>query len=469
MTQRTLPTRGKSGRCVAARELENDKRPTSPTQFPSTARDVSLPHLASTTHAVPLNRFAPPIRDASPALSASDRAHASSPSDSDRPHSPHISQRDFNTAVRNILAWRPSGNVDPTPFGAAELRFYPDIAARMRCTRQALTEFLELSAESLIRDENDVMKYYQGFLTIALPLLKDNKITDDDFNAEFFKGFHADDQDILADQVFRINPQHPANEPFEVEDVVSAARQYFANDQFHKPLQLRVRSELRGRPKSRGRDPEQFIHRLFGDDHPSKRSVRDNKSPGSEPEQDDAPAALERPTYETRNVRFKESGSAKAQPGAEDDPVALVSKLKSLSVHEPSYLVLYSHCQERFPNIVQHLPKPDLFATQEPPVLARQPWAQRSPAPPDSSSVAAASEIDAFFYDRNGAQSRSCVFCGMLGHRIRGCPTAEEYVDTGRVKIVGNRLHLPTGQAIPNDGRGLGLKASIDAWPAANS
>jgi hypothetical protein len=57
----------------------------------------------------------------------------------------------------------------------------------------------------------------------------------------------------------------------------------------------------------------------------------------------------------------------------------------------------------------------------------------------------------------------------MLGHRIRGCPAAEEYYQTGRVKIVSNRLHLPTGEPIPNDGRGLGLKASLDAWLAANA
>jgi len=48
------------------------------------------------------------------------------------------------------------------------------------------------------------------------------------------------------------------------------------------------------------------------------------------------------PTYETRSVRFKESSSAQSQSKDEDDPVALVTKLKSLSVYEPSYLVLYS-------------------------------------------------------------------------------------------------------------------------------
>ncbi len=82
---------------------------------------------------------------------------------------------------------------------------------------------VELSAEYRIRDESDVLKYYWNFLTIALPLLEDNKLTDNDFNAEFFKGFHLDGQDILADQVFNMIPRHPTNQPFDIQDVLSAA------------------------------------------------------------------------------------------------------------------------------------------------------------------------------------------------------------------------------------------------------
>jgi len=153
--------------------------------------------------------------------------------------------------------------------------------------------------------------------------------------------------------------------------------------------------------------------------------------------------------------------------------------LKALSVHEPSYLVLYSQCQERFPTIAQHLPKPELFPTQAPPIsatvayqsppaLPRQSWAQRTPAPPTPSSIATVADRDIFFSDRNSTRTRGCAFCSMLGHRVCGCPAAEEYVDTGCVKIVNNRLFLPTGQPIPNDSRGLGLQASVDAWLSTN-
>jgi len=73
-----------------------------------------------------------------------------------------------------------------------------------------------------------------------------------------------------------------------------------------------------------------------------------------------------------------------------------------------------------------------------------------------------------FFSGKYGMRAQGCAFCGHLGHRINSCPAAEEYVDTGRVKIINRHLFLPTGQPIPNDGHGLGLKASVDAWVAAN-
>ncbi|KAH9019770.1 hypothetical protein EDB85DRAFT_1816745, partial [Lactarius pseudohatsudake] len=68
-------------------------------------------------------------------------------------------------------------NVRWCHFRAQLEELYPDIAGRTRCTRQGLSQFVELSARSCIRDESDVLKYYRNFLTIAAPLLQDNKLT----------------------------------------------------------------------------------------------------------------------------------------------------------------------------------------------------------------------------------------------------------------------------------------------------
>ncbi|KAF8256536.1 hypothetical protein EI94DRAFT_1860077, partial [Lactarius quietus] len=154
---------------------------------------------------------------------------------------------------------------------------YPDATER-ECTRQELSQFVELSAESHIRNENDVMKYYRNFLTIAVPLAENHILTANDFNTEFFRGFHRDDQDIIAEQIrFNVNPRHPATEPFDMQDVLTAARQYFAPNQFHK-LPPRVRSERCGRSKSRRDDPEKLVHRLFSARCSPKPAVHDSDS-----------------------------------------------------------------------------------------------------------------------------------------------------------------------------------------------
>ena len=58
----------------------------------------------------------------------------------------------------------------------------------------------------------------------------------------------------------------------------------------------------------------------------------------------------------------------------------------------------------------------------------------------DTSAIAVADPKESFLSNRKNARTRGCAFCGLLGHRIHGCPAADEYVNTGRVKIVNNRL-----------------------------
>jgi hypothetical protein len=72
---------------------------------------------------------------------------------------------------------------------------YPDLDAATRYTRQVLMDFVDLSSRTRMREEQDFIQYY---LTISNPLLKAEKISDDDRNAEFFQCFHPVDRDALA-------------------------------------------------------------------------------------------------------------------------------------------------------------------------------------------------------------------------------------------------------------------------------
>ena len=102
---------------------------------------------------------------------------------------------------------------------------YPDIEEEDWCTRQGLKEFVELSAERRIRSESDVMDYYRNFLHIALPLRDDHKLTHKDISTEFFNGFHLDDQEIISKEIhYKINSDHPSDEPFDIQDILLAAR-----------------------------------------------------------------------------------------------------------------------------------------------------------------------------------------------------------------------------------------------------
>ena len=140
------------------------------------------------------------------------------------------------------------------------IELYPDITEQA-CTCEDLSQFVKLSAESHIQSENDVMKYYRSFLTIAVPLANDHELTAKDFNAEFFRGFHKDDQKIITEQIlFGINPRHPPTEPFDINDVVTAAWQFFASNRFYKPPRQKVHREHWGHSKTRHSNSGNLVH-----------------------------------------------------------------------------------------------------------------------------------------------------------------------------------------------------------------
>ena len=384
---------------------------------------------------------------------------------------------------------------------------HPDTTALSRLTKQNLKTFRKLSAKSRVRSEADVLKYYRNFLTIATPLLSNNRITIDDFNTAFFKGFHRSIRDIIAKRFRVVYPHHPVREPFHVQGVLDAVCRHFAPDHFHRPAKSQKgkshdKHRGRGHAKRRYDSPDAFIQRRYGATHSHKNrrahsedSVSDSGSnsdsssdSGSDSEENSDTSSEE---YKTKIVRFKRSRSSKTRGKEDDDPLSLLTKVQSLSIHEPSYLILYAQLQKRFPMIVQYLPKPQpqlLPAASSasvgyqlnPAVTGTQPFQSHLhqqphlsapppiPTPVLTSTPAAADAKTDYFRAKYSAQARGCAFCSYLGHRIYSCSVAEEYVDTGRVKVINRRLYLPTGHPIPNDGRGLGLKAGVDAWLAAN-
>ena len=408
-------------------------------------------------------------------------------------------------AVRHLWTMQPgyqAGDWDDFRDDLEDL--YPDVAFLSRHTTQGLETFRELSAKSRIRSEAEVLKYYRNFLTVATPLLQNQSITVNEYNTAFFRGFHPRIQEHIGKLFLQVNPGHPRHEPFPVHGVMEAARCHFSSNQFFQPGKMQ-----QGKTHDRHHydTPDAFIQRTFGGSQSRKKKHSHVADPDSDADPDSSSESdsdsrsssdSSAPEYETKHVRFKRSRSSRSRSKGEKDPVAFVAKMKGLSVRDPSYQVLYAQCRKRFPEIAKTLPKPQVVDTSSPATVTYQsnpsssattsyhlnpvtqppppqPYSQSQPsvpspiptAVPPSAPLADNPKSD-FFQNKYSARAQGCAFCGHLGHRIHTCPAAEEYVDTGRVRIINRRLYLSTGQPIPNDGRGLGLKAGVDAWLAAN-
>ena len=154
----------------------------------------------------------------------------------------------------------------------------------------------------------------------------------------------------------------------------------------------------------------------------------------------------------------------------------LIRQMHSLSVRDGTYAALYAHCAYRFPNAVRDIPKPEYrtghsmatysYQAAAPPPFPQQTW-NAHPVPSNPPVNANTNAAASFF--RFGPRPENCSFCHGQGHRIRECPVADDYVRTGRATVINDRLHLPNGQPIPFDSARRGLKASIDAWLAAQA
>jgi hypothetical protein len=246
---------------------------------------------------------------------------------------------------------------------------HPDVTASSRHTTQGLETFRKLSAKSRIRDEADVLKYYRNFLTVATPLLADDRITIHEFNTAFFKGFHRSIQVIIAERFEMVYPHHPVHEPFPVQGVLDAARRHFTSNHFFRPAKLqkgKSHNKHRGHAKRRHDTPDAFIQRTYGGTHSHKKrrshsaDADSDSSPDSDSESEESSDASSQ-EYKTKTVRFKRSRSSRSRGKEDNDPLSLVTRLQGLSIHEPSYLILYTQCQTRFPEIAQNLPKPQLI------------------------------------------------------------------------------------------------------------
>ena len=361
------------------------------------------------------------------------------------------------------------GTRDWSTFKQSIKEIYGEASVMSRYSKQRLREFIKLTSKSRMADEEDVRTYYKRFLVLCKPLIQHRKITEEECNAAFWGGFHPEDRRLMIPRLIASYPHHPKAQPFDYEDVFKVARAEFTSGHFtaftleddwepsfidepakpdpmfQKWFNLGTQEgrttdgEWRGRERNRGTDSR---HR---EDTPRREAFHTSGSTG-------------------KSVRFQESSRERENQEIDD----IMNQFRSLSPGDPTYASLYARCLHRYPAIAQTLQKPDYgyrssFTLNAPASTPqRQPWNER-PAPPSLPS----DPSKASFFRRN--ISEGCAFCLNSAHRVRQCPIAEEYYNSGRVKIINERIHLPNGQPIPNDGSNRGLRHAIDTWSAQQS
>jgi len=113
---------------------------------------------------------------------------------------------------------------------------YPDTEADTHYTKKGLQELVDQANQTRLHDENDVITYYRDFHEISNHLTA-AQLSDEEWNAEFFMGFHPDDREILSNRLYSLKPNHPLRQPHDLKDVYQVARSYFSGSCFYQPLQ----------------------------------------------------------------------------------------------------------------------------------------------------------------------------------------------------------------------------------------
>jgi len=303
-------------------------------------------------------------------------------------------------------------------------------------SRQKLVDFASKYARKRMEDKTDVINYQRQFNAQSKVLLSTGRITVGERNTLFWRGFHPDNQRALQEHLIAMHPNMPRGQAFNLQDVFNIARAIFSGDddfllQEPSPPSDHVQTE--------------------------RSSSRNHSSP----------------RVETRTVRFWDD-----YPEEDDKEFkGLVYQLHAVPVRDLKYTLLYARCAARFPNHMRGIPKPGGFQID---TTASYSYQMPAPLPPPTWSVPAAAPVPtpatpapnfstAAPFLHFGPRPELCIFCRTEGHRLRSCPTLNDYVQSGHASWINDRIHLPNGQPVPFDGTRRGLKASIDAWLTAQT
>jgi hypothetical protein len=103
---------------------------------------------------------------------------------------------------------------------------------------------------------------------------------------------------------------------------------------------------------------------------------------------------------------------------------------------------------------------PSMLPVVPQPPPAPQPFVSTAPVPSATSTLTAPAALPC-----RPSETERCNFCSEIGHFMGSCPTAEQYLQTGRAtRRPDGKLGLPNGQFIPRSIKGQWLKDRLDEY-----
>ena len=268
-----------------------------------------------------------------------------------------------------------------------------------------------------MEEEADVINYHRDFNMLSKPLLEAGRITEGEWNAIFWHGFHPDDCRALRERLIAKQPDKPNREAFDLQDVLQTTIAIFSGDDdfyFQEPPPRR--NETNCVREQRAEYASRSSQGTTRDRHAARRDWH-HQSPTSEDQESDDQEATDQDNYErlnrghrhssphveTRTIQFQDNSCEEEDKELDN----LIYKLHSLSVRDFAYKQAYVRCARCFPDALRGIPKPgyrDALPTAaysyQPTALppALPPWsAHAATAPTTAPQTASANAIALFF------------------------------------------------------------------------
>jgi len=97
-------------------------------------------------------------------------------------------------------------------------------------SKQKLVDFVDKYAQKCMDNKTNIINYHRQFNTNGKVLLDSGRVTQGEYNAIFWCGFHCDDHQALRERLITKQPDRLKGQAFDIKDVLKVARAVFLGD-----------------------------------------------------------------------------------------------------------------------------------------------------------------------------------------------------------------------------------------------